>query len=300
MPTPPRRSGRGLKPVARNIPGKGQGPAGKKAAPGVDGLEPLAAGSRTARGAPRPGSLKGVAGQRKSSRLATKNQRNAALMPTPTRRSRSGRGLKPVERFIPNIWQRARRRLWLTGSRHRGGMHRGKIVAARRLGNAWEYRFRWEGYGELDDDWLKRDLVSRGALQEFRATSRSTKRAVGRARGASSDSAGAAVARASNSVQQREARDERIRCRLLLRDERIRCRLLLCLSLSLVLHVRLYADLLSTCVCVCVCVSTVCGLGLVLLAVLLGAPLVSLLQVAPPLVSLLQVGLLVLQRGKCS
>jgi predicted permease len=66
------------------------------------------------------------------------------------------------------------------------------------------------------------------------------------------------------------------------------------------LHVRLYADLLSTCVCVCVCVSTVCGLGLVLLAVLLGAPLVSLLQVAPPLVSLLQVGLLVLQRGKCS
>jgi hypothetical protein len=130
------------------------------------------------------------------------------LMPTPTRRSRSGRGLKPVERFIPNIWQRARRRLWLTGSRHRGGMHRGKIVAARRLGNAWEYLFRWEGYGERDD-WLKRDLVSRGALQEFRARSRSTKRAVGRARGASSDSAGAAVASASNSVQQRKDRDER-------------------------------------------------------------------------------------------
>jgi len=42
-------------------------------------------------------------------------------------------------------------------------------------------------------------------------------------------------------------------------------------------------------VCVCVCVSTVCGLGLVLLAVLLGAPLVSLLQV----------GLLVLQQGVC-
>ena len=52
---------------------------------------------------------------------------------------------------------------------------------------------------------------------------------------------------------------------------------------------RLYADLLSICVCVCVCVSTVCGLGLVLLAVLLGAPLVSLLQV----------GLLVLQQGVC-
>ena len=226
MPTPFRRSGRGLEPVARNIPGKGQGPAGKKAAPGVDSLEPLAAGSRTARGAPRPGSLKGVAGQRKSSRLATKNQRNAALMPTPTRRSRSGRGLKPVERFIPNIWQRARRRLWLTGSRHRGGMHRGKIVAARRLGNAWEYRFRWEGYGELDDDWLKRDLVSRGALQEFRATSRSTKRstkrAVGRAcaataLGASSDSAGAAVASASNPGQSRVGTWARVRARMSLR-----------------------------------------------------------------------------------
>ena len=124
----------------------------------------------------------------------------------------------------PNIWsQRAPRRLWLTGSRRRGGMHRGKIVAARRLGNAWEYLFRWEGYGERDD-WLKRDLVSRGALQEFRATSRSTKRstkrAVGRAcaataLGASSDSAGAASA--SNPGQSRVGTWARVRARMSLR-----------------------------------------------------------------------------------
>ena len=46
-------------------------------------------------------------------------------------------------------------------------------------------------------------------------------------------------------------------------------------------------------VCVCVCVSTVCGLGLVLLAVLLGAPLASLLQV----VLVQPLGLLALQQG---
>ncbi len=127
---------------------------------------------------------------------------------------RSCRVFKPVERFMPYIWpQPARRRRWLTGSRHRGGKHRGKIVAARRLGNAWEYLFRWEGYGERHNKWLGRDLVTQGALQEFRATSRSTKRAVGRARGASSDSAGAVVASASNSVHQREARDERFQRR---------------------------------------------------------------------------------------
>ncbi len=143
-------------------------------------------------------------------RLATKNPRHAALMTTPPSMSRSGRVLKPVERFIPDIWPKpAPRRIWLTGSSHRGGMHRGKIVAARRSGNAWEYDFRWAGYGERHKKWLRRDQVSRGALQEFRATSRSTKRAVGRARGASSDSAGAAVASASNSDKQREARDER-------------------------------------------------------------------------------------------
>ena len=139
-------------------------------------------------------------------RWNTASTRHMALMPP----RRSGRGLNPVKRFMPHIWpQPARRRRWLTGSRRRGGMHRGKIVAARRLGNAWEYRFRWEGYGERHNKWLKRDLVSRGALQEFRARSRSTKRAVGRARGASSDSAGAAVASASNSVQQRKDRDDR-------------------------------------------------------------------------------------------
>ena len=103
-------------------------------------------------------------------RWNTASTRHMALMPP----RRSGRVFKPVERFNPNIWpQRAPRRLWLTGSRRRGGMHRGKIVAARRLGNAWEYRFRWEGYGERHNKWLKRDLVSRGALQEFRARSRS-------------------------------------------------------------------------------------------------------------------------------
>ena len=139
-------------------------------------------------------------------RPATKNPRHAALMPTPPSRSMRGRGLKPVERFIPDIWPKPapRRRRWLTGGRHRGGMHRGKIVAAARM-----YLFRWAGYDERFNTWLGRDQISQGALQEFRATSRSTKRAVGRARGASSDSAGAAVANASNSGQQREARDER-------------------------------------------------------------------------------------------
>jgi len=145
------------------------------------------------------------------------------LMPTPFRRS--GRGLKPVERFIPNIWsQRAPRRLWLTGGLHRGGMHRGKIVAARRRGNAWEYLFRWAGYGERHNKWRGRDQVSRDALQEFRATSRSTKRstkrAVGRAcaataLGASSDSAGAASA--SNPGQSRVGTWARVRARMSLR-----------------------------------------------------------------------------------
>ena len=89
-------------------------------------------------------------------RWNTASTRHMALMPP----RRSGRGLNPVKRFMPHIWpQPARRRRWLTGSRRRGGMHRGKIVAARRLGNAWEYRFRWEGYGERHNKWLKRDLV---------------------------------------------------------------------------------------------------------------------------------------------